>query len=68
MFGCRLLDLKAAQVAAAQCPYFGPSGDEQHQADHTFLQHHDEQVDATLTQPRCCLGRVTCRKEVEKHQ
>lgn len=32
-------------------PYFGPSWDQQHQADHTFLQHHDQQVDATLAQP-----------------
>lgn len=44
-----------------QRPYFGPSGDEQHQADHTFLQHHDEQVDATLTEPWRRLGRVTWR-------
>lgn len=32
-------------------PHFGPSRDQQHQADHAFLQHHDEQVDAALAQP-----------------
>lgn len=32
-------------------PHFGPSGDQQNQADHAFLQHHDEQVDAALAQP-----------------
>lgn len=54
--------LKAAQTAVLR-PYFGPSGDEQHQADHTFLQHHDEQVDATLAQPGRRLRGVTWRTE-----
>lgn len=40
-------------------PHFGPSRDQQHQADDTFLQHHDQQVDATLAQPGGCLWGFT---------
>lgn len=40
--------------------YFGPPGDEQHQADHALLQHHDEQVDGALAEPRGRLRRIAC--------
>lgn len=39
--------------------YFGPAGDDQHQTGDGFLQHHDEQVDSALTEPRRSLGGFT---------
>lgn len=51
---------KCSHVYSFTYSHLGPSWDEQHQGDHTFFQHHDEQVDATLSEPRRSLGRVTC--------
>lgn len=47
-------------------PYFGPSRDQQHQADHAFLQHHDEQVDTALAQPGGRLRGVAWRRAGNK--